>query len=96
MFKAVIFDIDGTMIDTESIKENGWKYAGKCLEIKIDDEILDKIRGTNKKYIRELFSKKFSTTDFEELYQLREKFIEENIKTIIDMYINKDIYEQSY
>lgn len=81
MIKAVIFDMDGTMIDTESIKENGWKYAGKCLEIKIDDEILDKIRGTNKKYIRELFLKRFSTIDFEELYQLREKFIEENIKT---------------
>lgn len=81
MIKAVIFDMDGTMIDTESIKENGWKYAGDCLGIKIDDVILGEIRGTNKKYIRELFLKRFSTIDFEELYQLREKFIEENIET---------------
>lgn len=81
MIKAVIFDMDGTMIDTERIKENGWKYAGKCLEIEIDDEILNQIRGTNKKYIREIFSKKFNTINFEELYQLREKFIEENIET---------------
>lgn len=81
MIRAVIFDMDGTMIDTESIKENGWRYAGKCLGIKIDNEILNKIRGTNKKYIKEFFSKQFSTIDFEELYQLREKFIEKNIKT---------------
>lgn len=81
MIKAVIFDMDGTMIDTERIKENGWKYAGKCLGIEIDDEILNQIRGTNKKYIREIFSKKFNIINFEELYQLREKFIEENIET---------------
>lgn len=81
MIRAVIFDMDGTMIDTESIKENGWKYAGDCLGIKIDDMILDEIRGTNKKYIRNLFAKKFNTINFEELYQLREKFIEDNIET---------------
>lgn len=80
MIQAVIFDMDGTMIDTEGIKENGWKYAGECLGIKIDDAILDEIRGTNKKYIRNLFLKKFNTINFEELYQLREKFIEENIE----------------
>lgn len=81
MIKAVIFDMDGTIIDTESIKENGWKYAGECLGIKIDDIVLAEIRGTNKKYIRNLFLKKFNTVNFEELYQLREKFIEENIET---------------
>ena len=25
------------MLDTERIKENGWKYAGKCLGITITD-----------------------------------------------------------
>lgn len=81
MITAVIFDMDGTMIDTESIKENGWKYAGNCLGIEINDEILCEIRGTNKEYIRKLFLKKFNTINFEQLYQLREKFIENNIET---------------
>ncbi len=81
MIIAVIFDMDGTMIDTESIKENGWKYAGNCLGIEINDEILCEIRGTNKEYIRKLFLKKFNTINFEQLYQLREKFIENNIET---------------
>ena len=80
MIKAVIFDMDGTMIDTESIKENGWKYAGKCLGIEIDDAILSEIRGTNKKYIRELFGIRFNNVNFDELYQKREAFIKKNIE----------------
>lgn len=81
MIKAIIFDMDGTMIDTESIKENGWKYAGNCLGIIIDDAILSEIRGTNKKYIKELFSIKFNNINFEELYEKREEFIKKNIET---------------
>lgn len=56
---AVIFDMDGTMIDTEKTKENGWKYAANCQNIKIDDEILSEIRGTNKEYCKELLCKRF-------------------------------------
>lgn len=80
MIKAIIFDMDGTLIDTEKIKENGWKYAGDCLGIKIDDEILSEIRGTNKRYIEELVNKKFDHINFKELYDKREKFIREHIK----------------
>lgn len=81
MIKAIIFDMDGTMIDTERIKEKAWVYAGNCLGIKIDDEILSQIRGTDKKYIKEFFCEQFQYSfDFNELYQLREKFIEKHIE----------------
>lgn len=81
MIKAIIFDMDGTMIDTEHIKEKAWKYAGNCLGIKIDDEILSQIRGTDKKYIEEFFGKQFQHGfNFGELYQLREKFIDRYIE----------------
>lgn len=81
MIKAVIFDMDGTLIDTEKIKENGWKYAGNCLGIDISDEILSQIRGTNKQYINKFLMDKFNNSfNFEELYNLRENFIKNNIK----------------
>lgn len=78
---AAIFDMDGTMIDTEKIKEKGWKYAGDCQNIIIDDKILSKIRGTNKEYCKEFINKKFKNINFEKLYNDRNEFIERNINS---------------
>lgn len=81
MIKAVIFDMDGTLIDTEKIKEDGWKYAGDCIGIDIDYEILSEIRGTNKEYINKYLMDKFNNSfDFEKLYELRQMFIKDNIE----------------
>jgi len=78
---AVIFDMDGTMIDTEKIKENGWKYAGDCQNIIIDDKILSKMRGTNKQYCKEFINIEFKNIDFEKLYNDRNEFVEGYINT---------------
>ncbi len=78
---AVIFDMDGTMIDTEKIKENGWKYAGNCQNIIIDDKILSEMRGTNKEYCKEFINIKFKNIDFEKLYNDRNEFVERYINT---------------
>ncbi len=78
---AVIFDMDGTMIDTEKIKENGWKYAGDCQNIVIDDTIISEMRGTNKEYCKELLCKKFRNINFKKLYNDRNEFIERYINT---------------
>lgn len=76
---AVIFDMDGTMIDTETIKEDGWKYAGDCQNIVIDDKILDEIRGTNKDFCKQFINQKFNNINFEQLYNDRNEFIERHI-----------------
>lgn len=81
IINAVIFDMDGTMIDTEKIKENGWKYAGDCQNIIIDDDILSVMRGTNKEYCKEFINKKFKSINFEKLYNDRNEFIEKYINT---------------
>lgn len=78
---AVIFDMDGTMIDTEKIKEDGWKYAGNCQNIIIDNEILSEMRGTNKEYCKEFINKRFKKINFDKLYHDRNGFIERYINT---------------
>lgn len=78
---AVIFDMDGTMIDTEKIKESGWKYAGECQNIIIDDKILSEMRGTNKEYCKEFINKKLKNINFVKLYNDRNEFIEKYINT---------------
>lgn len=80
IISAVIFDMDGTMIDTEIIKENGWKYAGDCQNIVITNEIVSEMRGTNKEYSKELLCKKFENINFDQLYNDRNKFVENYIK----------------
>ena len=77
MIKAVIFDMDGTMLDTEHIKEEGLKYAGESLNVKIDDQTLTQIRGTNNKRLKEILGNKFEGLDVEKLLKTREKYVEE-------------------
>lgn len=76
MIKAVIFDMDGTMLDTEHIKEEGLKHAGKCLNVNIDNETLTQIRGTNNKRLKEILCSKFEGLDVQKLLEIREKYVE--------------------
>ena len=42
MIKGVIFDMDGTMFDTERLSAISWKKAGEKLHLDIQDELIDK------------------------------------------------------
>ena len=76
MIKAVIFDMDGTMLDTEHVKEEGLKYVGESLNVKIDDQTLTQIRGTNNTRLKEILCNKFEDLDVEKLLETREKYVE--------------------
>ena len=76
MIKAVIFDMDGTMLDTEHVKEEGLKYVGETLNVKIDDQTLTQIRGTNNKRLKEILGNKFEGLDVDKLLDTREKYVE--------------------
>ncbi len=44
MVKGVIFDMDGTMFDTERLSTKGWIYAGKKLGVDIPVALTDSFR----------------------------------------------------
>lgn len=73
--KAVIFDMDGLMFDTERIYNFAWKHAAGLQEIDISEETLLKIKGSSKaiteKILREDIKKPF---DMNKMRQDRDKY----------------------
>ena len=46
--KAIIFDMDGVILDSESISDITWRKAGDETGVTVTDEILNACRGSNK------------------------------------------------
>ena len=59
MIKAVIFDMDGLMFDTEKLWENAFSIIGKKMGYEISPEFHMKTIGTTEKKIALIFEKQF-------------------------------------
>ncbi len=55
MIKGVIFDMDGTMFDTEPISALSWQKAGEKLGISVSMELINKLIGKNPTVVNRLF-----------------------------------------
>jgi HAD superfamily hydrolase (TIGR01509 family) len=81
--KAVIFDMDGLMFDTEALNKKGWKAAGKRHGYEMPDELLHSHIGVNVETTRRLMREHFGDGfDFDAVRKDRIdyafRFIEEN------------------
>lgn len=80
MIKAVIFDMDGLMFDTESLYDIAWEYTGKQFGYAIRREDLNPMRGVNQALVQDLFFKKFGPEfDFKRIRKSRIEYMEQYI-----------------
>lgn len=78
MVEALLFDMDGLLLDTERINEETWQLAKKHFGFVSDDKFRDRIRGGDPINARKVLSEEFGDNfPFEEVEKYRrEKFIE--------------------
>ena len=59
MVKAVLFDMDGTMLDTEPVSASCWKKAAKELGYVIEDRFMNTLYGKNIASIEKMLQAEF-------------------------------------
>lgn len=72
---AVIFDMDGTLIDTEKLNVRFWKEAGRSFGHVITDDDVLFIRSLDGKLVRRYFEDRFPSFDFDAVREKRRELM---------------------
>lgn len=73
--KAVVFDMDGTLFDTEKISSGGWVAAGKALHNPMPMEMIDSFRGNNDEGITQKMRTHYTCEeDVQKAWQVRNQY----------------------
>lgn len=81
IIKAVIFDMDGLIFDTERIAAKGWKSAGRQLGFTIDEPQLCQMRGRTASAGRQLFKEWYGdSVSYDEGRKIRTAYLEQYIR----------------
>lgn len=77
MVKGVIFDMDGTMFDTEHLSTVTWQMTGEKLKLDINDKLIESFRGGNPAQIRKLFHEALGPdVDYDHVKEVKHAFFE--------------------
>lgn len=81
MIRAVVFDMDGLMFDTERICVKAWDYAGEKMGLGKTGYMVMKTLGTNKEMSRKIWRSEFGDKFIsEDLDKYTEEFMEDYYK----------------
>ena len=79
--RAVLFDMDGLMFDTEVVYINAWKQTGKKLGIPIDERFLIPSRGMIRADSKRMFEELYHPTMlYEDIIEVRQQFLDEQFE----------------
>lgn len=75
-WNAIIFDMDGTLFDTEEIAKQAWYAIEKHFGLPVSDEFILSLCGRTRASAQEIFEKQFQGNwDEEETYRFRGQFM---------------------
>jgi len=81
--RALIFDCDGTLVDSMPLHMKSWEEAFNTLNEKYDYDFLHSLKGMKEIEIIELYNEKFGKNiNPQEIVSIKHKYFNDNINTI--------------
>lgn len=82
-FKAVIFDMDGLLFDTEKVFNKAWQTLADSRGLILDLRMLDQLRGTSGKQMLKIINNYWPEEDekilMEEVFKVAEVLLKEYV-----------------